>query len=143
MTANLRIQNLTVDAHDPGSIATFSQEALGWRRSGEERGLVVLEPPAASPEEPVSPDLLFLRVPEEKSVKNRLHLDLRPRDQAGGGGTSRVARCETGLYWPGRRRHLSRARRPEEKRVLRAQFPRGLTGPQRGRLGSRGNRGVV
>lgn len=81
MTANLRIQNLTVDAHDPGSIATFSQEALGWRRSGEERGLVVLEPPAASPEEPVSPDLLFSRVPEEKSVKNRLHLDLRPRDQ--------------------------------------------------------------
>jgi hypothetical protein len=81
MTANLRIQNLTVDAHDPGSIATFWQEALGWRPSGEEPDLVVLEPPAASPEEAVSPDLLFLRVPEEKSVKNRLHLDLRPRDQ--------------------------------------------------------------
>jgi hypothetical protein len=26
--------------------------------------------------------LLFLRVPEGKSVKNRLHLDLRPEDQA-------------------------------------------------------------
>jgi hypothetical protein len=29
----------------------------------------------------VVPDLLFLKVPERKSVKNRLHLDLRPRDQ--------------------------------------------------------------
>lgn len=27
------------------------------------------------------PDLLFLRVPEDKTVKNRLHLDLRPDDQ--------------------------------------------------------------
>jgi predicted enzyme related to lactoylglutathione lyase len=37
----------------------------------------------------VSPDLLFLRVPEEKSVKNRLHIDLRPDDQA-----AEVARLE-------------------------------------------------
>lgn len=28
------------------------------------------------------PDLLFLRVPEQKAGKNRLHLDLRPEDQA-------------------------------------------------------------
>jgi hypothetical protein len=42
---------------------------------------VVLEPPKGSPEDGVSPDLLFLRVPEAKSVKNRLHLDLRPDDQ--------------------------------------------------------------
>ena len=28
------------------------------------------------------PDLLFLEVPEAKSVKNRLHIDLRPDDQA-------------------------------------------------------------
>ena len=42
----------------------------------------MLEPPAGSPEAGVSPDILFLRVPEEKSVKNRLHLDLRPDDQA-------------------------------------------------------------
>ena len=30
----------------------------------------------------MSPDLLFLKVPEGKTVKNRLHLDLRPVDQA-------------------------------------------------------------
>ena len=37
----------------------------------------------------MAPDLLFLRVPEEKSGKNRLHIDLRPVDQAG-----EVARLE-------------------------------------------------
>jgi len=42
---------------------------------------VVLEPPKSSPEAGVGPDLLFLRVPEGKTVKNRLHLDLRPDDQ--------------------------------------------------------------
>nr|AIA15148.1 Unknown Function [uncultured bacterium] len=42
---------------------------------------VVLEPPEGSPEAGISPDILFLRVPEGKTVKNRLHLDLRPEDQ--------------------------------------------------------------
>ena len=30
----------------------------------------------------VSPDILFGRVPETKQIKNRLHFDLRPDDQA-------------------------------------------------------------
>lgn len=42
----------------------------------------MLKPPADSREDGVVPDLLFLRVPEQKSDKNRLHLDLRPEDQA-------------------------------------------------------------
>ena len=37
----------------------------------------------------MAPGLLFLRVPELKSGKNRLHLDLRPVDQA-----AEVARLE-------------------------------------------------
>ncbi len=79
---DLRIQCLCVDAHDPASIASFWESALGWRRTHEEPDEVVLEPPAGSPEEGVVPDLLFLKVPESKTVKNRLHLDLRPIDQA-------------------------------------------------------------
>ncbi len=43
--------------------------------------MVVLEPPVGSREDGAVPDLLFLRVPEAKSGKNRLHLDLRPVDQ--------------------------------------------------------------
>ena len=49
----------------------------------------MLEPPAGSPEDGVSPDLLFLKVHERKEVKNRLHLDLRPEDR-----DAEVARLE-------------------------------------------------
>ena len=49
----------------------------------------MLEPPAGSPEDGVSPDLLFLKVPDRKEVKNRLHLDLRPEDR-----DAEVARLE-------------------------------------------------
>jgi len=79
---DLRIQCLCIDTTDPARLAGFWQAALGWRRTHEEDGEVVLEPPAGSPEDGVVPDLLFLRVPEGKAGKNRLHLDLRPRDQA-------------------------------------------------------------
>lgn len=79
---SLRIQCLCIDTTDPGALATFWQEALRWRRTYEQEDEVVLEPTTGSPEDGVVPDLLFLRVPEDKSVKNRLHLDLRPEDQA-------------------------------------------------------------
>jgi catechol 2,3-dioxygenase-like lactoylglutathione lyase family enzyme len=85
----IRIQCLCIDTADPAKIASFWQAALGWRRTREEDGEVVLEPPAGSPEDGVAPDLLFLKVPEGKVVKNRLHLDLRPDDQA-----AEVARLE-------------------------------------------------
>jgi hypothetical protein len=78
----LRVQCLCFDTADPGRIARFWAAALGWRVTYSEPGQVVLEPPAGSPEDGVVPDLLFLRVPEGKVAKNRLHLDLRPEDQA-------------------------------------------------------------
>ena len=86
---SIRWQCICVDSTDPGRIASFWEQALGWRRTYDSADEVVLEPPAGSPEDGVSPDILFLRVPEEKSVKNRLHLDLRPDDQA-----AEVARLE-------------------------------------------------
>ena len=85
----LRIQSLSVDAHDPRAIAAFWEAALGWRRTSEDDDEVVLEPPAGSAQDGVAPDLLFLRVPDDKVVKNRLHLDLRPEDQG-----AEVARLE-------------------------------------------------
>jgi catechol 2,3-dioxygenase-like lactoylglutathione lyase family enzyme len=85
----LRIQCLCVDTADPARLAAFWQAALGWRRTFEQDDEVVLEPPEGSPADGVVPDLLFLRVPEEKTGKNRLHLDLRPADQA-----AEVARLE-------------------------------------------------
>ena len=85
----IRIQCLCVDTTDPARIAGFWQSALGWRRTFVKEDEVVLEPPEGSPEDGIVPDLLFLRVPEGKAVKNRLHLDLRPDDQA-----AEVARLE-------------------------------------------------
>ena len=86
---DIRIQNMSFDSNDPDATARFWEEALGWRRTYSEPDEVVLEPPAGSPEDGIVPDILFLRVPEGKTVKNRLHLDLRPKDQA-----AEVARLE-------------------------------------------------
>jgi len=86
---SIRIQNLTVDAQDPSTIARFWADVLGWRITHEEPHEVVLEPPAGSREDGLVPDILFVRVPETKSIKNRVHLDLRPDDQK-----TEVARVE-------------------------------------------------
>jgi catechol 2,3-dioxygenase-like lactoylglutathione lyase family enzyme len=85
----LSIQCFNLDTTDPDRIATFWEAALGWRRTYETPDEVVLEPPSGSPQDGVAPDLLFLRVPEGKTVKNRWHPDLRPTDQA-----AEVARLE-------------------------------------------------
>ena len=86
---SIRIQCLCIDSAHPSKSADFWEAALGWRRTHDTDDEVVLEPPAGSPEDGIAPDLLFLKVPESKTVKNRLHLDLRPADQA-----AEVARLE-------------------------------------------------
>ena len=101
---SIRWQCVCVDTTDPQRLAPFWAAALGWRTTHDSPDEVVLEPPEGSPEDGVSPDLLFLRVPEDKSTKNRLHIDLRPDDQA-----AEVARLEAlgatpGLGRPGRGR---------------------------------------
>jgi hypothetical protein len=85
----LRVQCMCFDAEDPAGLARWWAELLGWRITFEEPDEIALEPPAGSKEDGVVPDLLFLRVPEGKTVKNRLHLDLRPEDQE-----AEVARAE-------------------------------------------------
>ena len=86
---DIRIQCLSIHTTDPLWLVMFWQAALGWRLEVGAENEVVLEPPEGSPEDGVAPDLLFLRHPEEKSGQNRLHLDLRPEDQA-----AEVARLE-------------------------------------------------
>jgi len=89
LTPMLRIQSYTFDAHDPQAIANFWEAALGWRRTYDDPEEVVLEPPAGSPEDGVVPDVLFVKVDDDKVVKNRIHLDLRPADR-----DAEVARLE-------------------------------------------------
>ena len=85
----LRWQCICIDSTDPASLAAWWAELLGWRITSEEDDEVALEPPVGTPADGVSPDILFLRVPEAKTVKDRIHIDLRPENQA-----AEVARAE-------------------------------------------------
>ncbi len=86
---SLRWQNICVDCNDPATLGRWWAELLGWRITYEEPDEVVLEPAAGSREDGISPDIIFLKVPEPKTVKDRIHIDLRPDDQA-----AEVARAE-------------------------------------------------
>jgi predicted enzyme related to lactoylglutathione lyase len=74
---------LTIDCHDPAIPAKFWSEALGWPITIANSEEVVVENPSGEA------DLLFLRNPDKRVVKNRLHLDLRPENQ-----DAEVARLE-------------------------------------------------
>jgi hypothetical protein len=78
---DIRIQNVVVDSHDCELLARFWSEALGWRITYQSDDEWVIEPPEGSPAVDVAPDILFLKVPDDKATKNRLHFDLRPKDQ--------------------------------------------------------------
>jgi Glyoxalase-like domain len=70
----LVISQLAVDCADPFGQAQWWQGVLGGSIDAEDPDEVGLQLDTGLPE------LLFLRVPETKSVKNRLHLDVRPPD---------------------------------------------------------------
>ncbi|MDQ3538406.1 MAG: VOC family protein [Actinomycetota bacterium] len=74
--APLSLSAIAIDCADPGGLGRFWAEALGWNVDEEDDDESAIEPSDES--EPV---LLFLRVPEPKTAKNRLHLDLNPDDQ--------------------------------------------------------------
>ena len=76
----LTIQNVTVDCHNPALVAEFWAEMLDWVITQQSPDEVVLEPRNAALV--MAPDILFLKVPDDKVVKNRLHFDLRPDNQA-------------------------------------------------------------
>ena len=68
------ISQLVVDASDPAALARWWREVLGGTVDDGDPDEVALLPGSGLPE------ILFLRVPEPKTVKNRLHLDVRPAD---------------------------------------------------------------
>lgn len=66
------IATIAIDAREPRRVAEFWCAALGWEVTDEEEGLITIGPADGSwPTIDVSP------VPEGKTIKNRLHLDLR------------------------------------------------------------------
>jgi predicted enzyme related to lactoylglutathione lyase len=79
---SIRVPCVVIDSKDPPALAGFWAAALGWRVTLDTEDEACIEPPEGSAENDVSPDYLFVKVPDDKVAKNRLHLDLRPDDQA-------------------------------------------------------------
>ena len=71
-----RLVHLVIDAVEPDRLARFWAAALGWEISVEEDGVVDVWPHEYRYPDPVALPLVFLPVPEAKTVKNRIHLDL-------------------------------------------------------------------
>jgi|SRR5271170_6615211 len=71
-----RLVHLVIDANDPPKLARFWAAALGWEVAAEEPDEVEVCPSGYGYPDPVALPLVFLPVPEAKTVKNRVHLDL-------------------------------------------------------------------
>jgi predicted enzyme related to lactoylglutathione lyase len=76
-----QLTEICIDTTDPASLARFWGQVLGWPVVDEESGLSWI---SASGDYTVRPMVVFAPVPERKTVKNRVHLDVNPAgvDQA-------------------------------------------------------------
>jgi len=71
-----RLVHLVVDAAEPARLARFWAAALRWEVGGEEDDEVDVLPGGYRYPDPAALALVFVPVPEPKTVKNRVHLDL-------------------------------------------------------------------
>lgn len=72
-----RIYTVTIDCADPSRLAEFWSAVLDWKIDPDDDEDEV----AIEPEDDADTALLFLRVADGKSGKNRIHFDLAPDDQ--------------------------------------------------------------
>ncbi|MTD15910.1 VOC family protein [Nakamurella sp. YIM 132087] len=105
----MTIEQWSIDANDPVVVARWWAEVMRWQ---------FVEPSAEDLADPLGPEevwihtpgddtegWLFVRVPEAKSIKNRIHVDLRPDDQdaeverAIGMGATRVDVGQGDVSW--------------------------------------------
>jgi hypothetical protein len=68
------LREVVVDCHDPRRVAQFWGQVLGWEVQAHGDALWMSESGAPFPDLV----LVFVQVPEAKSVKNRMHLDVSP-----------------------------------------------------------------
>ncbi|MFE3374871.1 VOC family protein [Streptomyces anulatus] len=91
-----KFTELAIDCADPIGLARFWCSVLDYevRDEDAEEGVVTVGPRSAPEAEdrpgPVPPVLTFARVPEGKSVKNRLHIDVSPSDREQGDEVRRL-----------------------------------------------------
>jgi predicted enzyme related to lactoylglutathione lyase len=87
--------HVTIDCADPYRLASFWSEVTGWPVSGEDKPgepEVLIEAPS-----PV-PGLLFIQVPEAKTVKNRIHFDWMPTERTCDDEVERIIGLGATLY---------------------------------------------
>jgi Glyoxalase-like domain len=89
-----RFSELCVDCSNPRALADFWRQVLDYKvtETDDDGELVQLDGPDGS-----GPSLVFVKVPEGKVVKNRLHIDVSPRDRDQAAEVERIialgARC--------------------------------------------------
>ena len=79
-----KFTELAIDCADPSGLARFWCSVLGYEVQGEDDGVVTIGSPEVPEGKnrlgPVPPVLTFAHVPEGKTVKNRVHLDVNTTD---------------------------------------------------------------
>ena len=72
----LHVHNITFDCKDARALAGFWSTVTGWHVYYDDDPEVLVAPHFPHP----GTGLLFIPVPEPKTVKNRVHLDLQPTE---------------------------------------------------------------
>ena len=79
-----RFSELILDSHEPRKLADFWSEVLGYKTLEEDDSVVEIGPEEPTAEGirqgPIPPTLVFVTVPEDKAMKNRIHIDVSPID---------------------------------------------------------------
>lgn len=80
-----KFTELGIDCADPGGLARFWCAVLDYAVQDSDDDVVTIGSPTMRESQdrpgPVPPSLTFARVPEVKTIKNRLHLDVSPADR--------------------------------------------------------------
>ncbi|MEV8448356.1 VOC family protein [Streptomyces parvus] len=101
-----RFTELVVDCHDPQRLADFWCGVLDFTvldRTADKVEIGSWEPTVTAVRAgQMPPTLLFIRVPERKTVKNRLHLDVSPIDATTDEEVARLLALGATLVDPGR-----------------------------------------
>jgi predicted enzyme related to lactoylglutathione lyase len=67
------LHHIVIDAHDLPALARFWVQVLDWKILSEQEREVVI-----GPDETAAVGICFMPVTDQKTVKNRVHLDLAP-----------------------------------------------------------------
>ena len=77
-----RFTELIVDCHDPKALAEFWRQVLGYEITDADDELVAIAPDSGDVQlhgpKPTAPAIVFVRVPEPKTMKVRIHIDVNP-----------------------------------------------------------------